>query len=200
MRDELNQIGLIIFAMAVNIFLAGAVAAQTNQGGESPSQKYFTDVVLMNQYGQPMRLYTDLLKGRVVVINTFFTTCTSVCPPMTHNLTKVQDALGDRLGKGVFIISITVDPLTDTPAKLKEYAAKFKTKPGWYFLGGKKENVEFALSKLGQFVEARDDHSTVIIIGNEPTGLWKKAFGLAKPDALIEVVNSVVNDKLEPAK
>ena len=166
----------------------------------SPAEKYFTDVVLTNQDGKPMRLYTDLLKGKVVIINTFFTTCVSICPPMSHNLEKVQEWLGSRLGKDVHIISISVDYTTDTPPRLKDYAQKYRARPGWYFLGGKKENVEVALRKLGQFVEAKDDHTSIMIIGNLQTGLWKKAFGLARPDDLIKVVDSVLNDKGETAK
>ena len=83
---------------------------------------------------------------------------------------------------------------------LKDYARKFGAKPGWYFLSGKKQNVELALRKIGMFVEARDDHSTVMIIGNLQTGLWKKAMGLAKPEQLIEIVDSVLNDNPAASK
>jgi protein SCO1/2 len=163
----------------------------------SPAQNYFTDTALINQEGQQMRFYSDLLKDKVVIINSFFTTCTSVCPPMTKTLERIQGWLGDRLGKDVNMISLSVDPDIDTPPRLKEYARKFNAKPGWYFLTGKKQNVEFVLRKVGQFVESRDDHSTIIIIGNLRTGLWKKAMGLAKPDDLIKVVDSVLNDNPE---
>ncbi|HWQ31736.1 MAG TPA: SCO family protein [Blastocatellia bacterium] len=134
----------------------------------------------------------------MVIINSFFTTCTSICPPMNKNMTRIQDALGERLGRDVYLISISVDPQTDTPPELKEYAAQIKAKPGWYFLTGKKENVDWALDKLGQYVEAKDDHVGIIIIGNEATGMWKKAFGLAKAEALIKLVEEVVNDKPAP--
>jgi len=162
---------------------------------DSPARTYFTDTELINQDGQPMRFYSDLLKDKVVIINTFFTTCTSVCPPMSRNLQQIQTWLGDRLGKDVHIISISVDSAADTPPRLKDYAGKYKAKPGWFFLTGKKENAEFALRKIGQFVESRDDHSTVIIIGNLNTGLWKKAMGMAKPEELIKIVESVLEDK-----
>ncbi len=78
---------------------------------------------------------------------------------------------------------------------LKEYAKKFHAGPGWVFLTGKKENLDWALYKLGQYVETKDDHKTIFIIGNEPTGLWKKAFGMANVAELVQVVESVVNDK-----
>jgi cytochrome oxidase Cu insertion factor (SCO1/SenC/PrrC family) len=91
----------------------------------SPAKKYFSDVELINQDGQKVRFYSDVLKDKVVVINTFFTTCTSVCPPMNRNLERVQEALGDRLGKDAFLVSISVDPETDTPPRLKEYSQRF---------------------------------------------------------------------------
>ena len=161
----------------------------------SAAEKYFSDVELINQNGQKMRFYSDVLKNKVVIINSFFTTCTSVCPPMNRNLEKVQEVLGDRLGKEAFLVSISVDPETDTPPRLKEYSRRFHARDGWIFLTGKKENVEWALYKLGQYVEAKDDHTTIIIIGNESKGLWKKAFGLANPDELVKIVDDVINDR-----
>ena len=159
------------------------------------AQHYFTDVTLINQYGQPMRLYSDLLKGRVVVVNAFFTSCQDTCPVMARSLAAIQDWLGDRLGKDVYLISMSVDPETDTPNRLKEYAERFKAKPGWFFLTGKKENMDLALQKLGQYVSVKEDHLNIMIVGKESTGLWKKAMGLAKPADLFKVVESVVNDK-----
>jgi len=162
---------------------------------QSGTQKYFTDVLLINQNGEKMRFYSDLLKGKVVIINSFFATCQGSCLPMNRNLEKVQQALGDHVGRDVFILSISVDPLVDTPPKLKDYAKKLNARPGWYFLTGDKENVEFALKKLGQFVDDKQDHLNIFIIGNERTGLWKKAFGLAQSDQLVKVVESVLNDQ-----
>ena len=161
----------------------------------SPAEKYFSDVELINQDGQKMRFYSDVLKDKVVVINTFFTTCTGVCPPINRTLERMQEALGDRLGKDAFLVSMSVDPETDTPVRLKEYSRRFHARPGWIFLTGKKENVDWALYKLGQYVETKDNHTNIIIIGNEPKGLWKKAFGLAKADELMKIVEDVINDR-----
>jgi len=174
------------------LFSATIVFAQEQQ---SPAQKYFSDVELINQDGEKVRFYSDLLKNKVVIINTFFTTCTSICPPMNRNFEKIQEALGDRLGKDAFLISISVDPETDTPTRLKEYGRRFHARPGWIFLTGKKENVDWALYKLGQYVETKGDHTSIFIIGNEPKGLWKKAMGLAKAEELIRIVEDVINDR-----
>jgi protein SCO1/2 len=152
-------------------------------------------VVLVDQEGRERRLYSDLLQGRVVVINLFFTSCEDSCPILTRNLVKVQDLLGPRLGPEVAMLSFSVDPETDTPERCKAFAAAHAARPGWYFLTGSRENVDTALRKLGQYVERREAHSNVVIIGNERTGLWKKAFGLAEPEELIRIVESVLEDQ-----
>lgn len=162
---------------------------------ETPAHKYFTDTLLINQNGEKMRFYSDLLKGKVVVINTFFSTCEGSCPVMTRNLAKIQDALGERFGRDVYFVSISVDPTMDTPARLKAYARKYNAKPGWNFMTGDEQNVDLALKKLGQVITAKEDHSNIFYIGNERTGLWKKAFGLGNSDELVKVIESVLDDK-----
>lgn len=169
--------------------------SQAASAEQTPAHKYFTDVLLTNQHGEKMRFYSDLLQGKVVVINSFFGTCKGSCLPMNHNLEKLQQALGGRVGKDVHILSISVDPTLDTPERLKEYAKSLQAKPGWHFLTGDKRNVDYALSKIGHAVSNREDHLNIIIIGNERTGLWKKAFGLAPASELIKVVESVLNDQ-----
>jgi protein SCO1/2 len=163
--------------------------------GASAAQKYFTDVELINQNGERMRLYSDVLKNHVVIVNAFFATCQGSCLPMNRNLEKLQATFKERMGKDLYIVSISVDPTVDTPQALKEYAKKLNATPGRLFLTGKKENVDWALYKLGQYVEQREQHTNIFIIGNERTGLWKKAFGLAQADELIQIVRSVLDDK-----
>ncbi|MBV8855387.1 MAG: SCO family protein [Acidobacteria bacterium] len=182
-------------ARAQTTTLASATLPRDTATEASPAQKYFTDVVLVNQNGERVRLYSDLLKDKVVIINAFFATCNGSCPPMSHNLARVQDALADRMGKDVVILSLTVDPSMDTPERLKEYAAKMGAKPGWYFLTGEQANVELAQRKLGQYVADKQDHKAILLVGNVRTGLWKKAFALAPSDEIVELVQSVLTDK-----
>jgi protein SCO1/2 len=189
---------VVVLYPAIGLAQMGAAAKPASAPapvGQSPAAKYFTDVLLINQDGKEPRLYNDLMKDKVVIINSMFTSCNSVCPPMTMNLQRIQDWLGDRLGKEVVILSFSVDPATDTPQTLKAFAQKYKARPGWHFLTGKKENLEFAIRKLGLYVDTREDHYTVMLIGNDHTNLWKKAFGMARADALIEIVESVLNDQ-----
>jgi cytochrome oxidase Cu insertion factor (SCO1/SenC/PrrC family) len=158
------------------------------------ASRYFPDVTLLDQDGKSVRFYSDLVRGRVVVINSMFADCGAACPIMAERMAKVQDALGNRLGRDVFLLSISVDPTNDTPAKLHAYAERVGAKPGWEFLTGDRASVDTVLEKLGQYAESREAHSNLIIIGNEPTGLWKKAFGLAPADEIVRIAQSVAAD------
>nr|WP_281404415.1 SCO family protein [Pyxidicoccus fallax] len=161
----------------------------------SPARRYFSDTELVDQDGRKVRFYSDLIQGKTVIINVFFSRCTGSCPVMAGTFTRLQAHLGDRLGKDVRMLSISVDPERDTPERLKEYAQRFKARPGWSFLTGDKEHVQAVLQKLGQAVEDPNQHKALFLIGNDRTGLWKKAFGLAKADEVIPVVDSVMNDQ-----
>lgn len=165
------------------------------EGAKNAAHHYFTDIPLTDQDGREHRLYSDLLEGKTVVINAFFATCQGVCPVLNAKMAKIQEALGERLGKDVLLLSITVDPKHDTPEVLHQYAARWNAKPGWLFLTGPSDNVQTALKKLGQYVENKEAHTTIVIVGNDKTGLWKKANGIATPEELIQIVTSVVDDK-----
>ncbi|MBC8029087.1 MAG: SCO family protein [Pyrinomonadaceae bacterium] len=165
------------------------------------SASYFPNHVLITQDNKPVRFYDDLLKGKVALINFIFTTCEGVCSPMTANLARVQSYLAEHLGREVVMISISVDPMTDTPERLKTYAEKFKIKPGWYFLTGKKENVDWVLYKMGGYVEDKAAHSSVLIIGNEATGEWMKVHAMSNPTEIASAVTKLLApkpDKVSP--
>ena len=114
---------------------------------------------------------------------------------LTGLTARIQEWLGPRLGKEAHMLSITIDPETDTPERLKAYAERFKARPGWYMLGGTKANVDTILRKLGLYVEQKQDHLNVFLIGNDTTGLWKKALGVADSSKLVTVVDSVLSDR-----
>ena len=164
-----------------------------------PAGHYFANLKLVDQDGKRVDLYDDLMKDKIVVINSFFATCTGSCPMMAKTFQHVQEQLGDRLGRDVWLISLTVDPEVDTPEVLKKYAAQWNARPGWKFLTGSQEEVAAALKKIGQYVDDRETHKNLILVGNDRTGLWKKLFGLAKAADIQASVDSVVNDA-GPAK
>ncbi len=176
---------------------AAAIAESTPPTTEfvnAGAKKYFTDVELVDQFGRPQRLYTDLLRGRVVVIDAFFSSCTGVCPVLNERMTAIKKAFPDELGDTLLLLSMSVDPAVDTPPRLKEYAKGLRAGPNWLFLTGERDNLKTALTKLGMYTDTRENHSNLLLIGNDKTGLWKKAFGLAPDEEIVEIVRNVLND------
>lgn len=163
--------------------------------GNEASRSWFTNIALTDQHGKQHRLYDDLIKDKKVVVHSFFSSCKGVCPVMFSAVKKVKRHIGERLGRDVVILSISVDPLIDTPEKLKPYAADLGSQEGWYFLTGSKETVDKALHRFGFYVEQREAHSNLVIMGNDKTGLWKKALGLAGGPKLIDILDQVLADK-----
>ena len=178
------------------VLLLGSVPAFC-QTPADPARTYFGDTVLVDQDGRPQRFYSDLIQGRTVLIHVGFTRCTSICPTATASLKRIQERLGERLGRDVHILSITIDPEHDTPARLKEYAARLEAGPGWRFVTGKPEDVETVLRKLGLWAAAPEKHPALLIFGNLRTGLWKKAFALADAEEVLGVAESVFDDNGE---
>lgn len=187
---------------------AGNSNVQINNAGASPKAQesgaktaaetaasYFTNTLLITQDNRQVRFHDDLLKGKTVLINFMFTTCTAICPAMTANLQKVQQQLGERIGRDIIMISLSVDPTTDTPEVMKKYAANFKVGAGWYFLTGQKQNVDAVLRKLGGFVEDKNAHSGILLIGNVETGDWAKTFAMAKPAEIADAVLKIADSK-----
>lgn len=174
--------------------LLGTALAGMGGGDDSAARNYFTDIPLIDQNGTTHRLYSDLMRDHIVIVSAFFTSCDGICPVMAASIRKVQDAVGDRLGKDVNILSLTVDPVTDTPQRMKQFAQRFGAKPGWYFLTGARADLQTAQRKFGQAVKDKENHTSIVIVGNLKTGLWKKANGLADVNALIEIVQDVIND------
>ena len=116
-------------AMIALLLLAAvpAVAADLPTAGRN----YFTDVELTNQNGEKMRLYSDLIAGKTVVINSFYTTCVGICPIMAGTFKRIQTALGDHLGKDLILVSVTVEDIErcQSPARVQLLAEKGVAEP-----------------------------------------------------------------------
>jgi len=145
--------------------------------GGSAAREYFTDVELLDQDGRSHRLFTDLLQDRVVVVSAFFTSCLDSCPIAIAKLAELQSWLGERLGDSVNFLSLTVDPVLDTPPILRAFADQVGAAPGWYFLTGDEPNVTLAQERFGFQASVREAHSNLLLLGNVRTGVWVKAFG-----------------------
>jgi protein SCO1/2 len=178
------------------IFLLILACSATVFGqGKDQAKAYFTDTVVVDQDGKTHRLYSDLMEGKTVVVMAFHADCTSVGPPMLATIRRLQDELGPRAGEfNILAVSVDTGPDGDTPAKSKALKEKHKLGPNIYFLTGEKANVDLVAKKFGYYVANKDDHTTVLTMGNTKTGLWKKVYGLAKADDIKASLLSVLDD------
>ncbi|HSE18591.1 MAG TPA: SCO family protein [Pyrinomonadaceae bacterium] len=155
------------------------------------------DVNVLDQDGRELHFYSDLIKDKTVAINFIFTNCTTICPPLAATFARVQKEMGDKVGKDVHFISISVDPLTDTPERLKAWGAKFKAGAGWTFVTGEKQEMDKLLNALGAAVSKREDHTPAMIIGNDAKGVWTRTYGLAKTGQIVGLILDVMAGKVE---
>jgi protein SCO1/2 len=164
--------------------------SQEPTAASETSKMNIPDIELLDQNGRKIHFYSDLVKGHTVAINLIFTTCTTICPPLGATFARVQKELGDRMGRDVRLISITVDPATDTPERLKAWGAKFHAGDGWTFVTGDKPQVDELLRVLGASSAQREDHSPTVLIGNDLKGTWTRTYGLAQVSQLLQIINT----------
>jgi protein SCO1/2 len=145
------------------------------------------DAPVYDQNGKELKFYSDLIKGKTVAINFVFTTCTAICPSLTATFRRVQQDAAER-GVEVQLISVSVDPTTDTPERLHEYAAKFKAAPGWTFVTGDKAQIDSVLQALGAAVSNKNDHTPMILIGNDESDYWTRTYGLTSPTRIVDML------------
>lgn len=170
--------------------------AEPPEVGNAPSisSSKIPDITIMNQDGGRLKFYTDLIKGRTVAINFIFTTCTTICPPVTANFRRVQKNLAES-EYPVHLISISVDPSTDTPERLRDFAAKFKAGPGWTFVTGDKADIDSILQEFGVATASKNDHTPMILIGNDVKGYWTRTYGLSSPTTLTDLILEAASHK-----
>ena len=192
-RTALTYLGLnALGAVAASVVPARAqsptpdmrIAQETPRGEQM--KRFFPNVSLQTHDGRSVRFYEDLIKGRKVIINFTFTSCTGTCPRTSSNLAQVQRILGDRIGRDIFLVSISIDPEHDTPERLAEYARTFDAKPGWTFATGRREDVDTIRRRLGLW-DSPDytQHMGLLTFGNEPEGKWAATPALDTPKNIV---------------
>ena len=170
------------WAAALRLLQGGLVAITLMVGlavlparSEPRDEDYFTNLTLVTETGEEVAFFDDMLKDRIVVVNFFYTSCTDLCSLSTARLAQVYEWLGERMGRDVFFVSITLDPENDTPEKLATFAEGFNIDKGWTFLTGSRENIDIIRSKLGEKARALNLHRSDMVIGNAKLGVWRRS-------------------------
>lgn len=178
----------------------GASGSRPARGQSLPQDgpEWFTNALVQTDDGRTVRFYDDLLKGKIVLLNFFFTSCDALCPLMTDNLVLVQNLLGPRVGRDIFMYSISLQPHIDTPETLRAYAASRGVQPGWSFITGQPADIETLRFRLG-FVDSDpvqdadpEQHIGTVRIANVPLHRWVMSPALANPEVLVRTVGRVI--------
>jgi protein SCO1/2 len=175
--------------------LGAATPAAEPQG--EPRAVAWPNVPLVTHDGQAVSFYDDLIRGKVVALNMMYAECEGICPLATSNLVRVQALLGPRVGRDIFLYSLTLQPELDTPARLQEYAAMHGVQPGWTFLTGARADLEPLRYRLGFFdlnpvVDGdKATHTGMVRIGNDAYDRWTSAAALATPEQIVATINHV---------
>lgn len=149
------------------------------------------DVEVLDQEGRKQKFHTDLVKDKIVVINFVFTTCRSMCPLLGNNFSRLQAALGERLNKDVFLISVSTDPEVDSPEKLKEWGEKYKAKEGWTLVTGDKEQLTPLLEVFTGDGPRKGYHTPGMYIVNDAKKVHRPAYGFASAEDVIKIIDEL---------
>lgn len=185
-------LGLAALAALPEVFATPHHAIPKKADRTTRSKRDFPNVPLITHEGKHVHFYDDLIKDKIVMINFMYVRCGEICPGMTANLRKVQKELGDRVGKDIFMYSISLEPEKDTPELLKAYSELFHVQPGWTFLTGKKADIELLRKHLGfsfsdpSIDKDRTQHIGVVKFGIEPLERWGMSPALGDPKYIAE--------------
>lgn len=179
--------------------LAGRSATAEPERARRSSSRASTlpNVTLMTHEGKRVKAYDDLIRGKVVAINMMYAECEGICPIATSNLVRVQELLGERVGRDLFMYSLTLRPELDTPERLKEYAEMHGVKPGWLFLTGAPADIQQLRYHLGFFdpnpvIDSdKATHTGMVRIGNEVYNRWTMSPSLAAPEQIVATIKHV---------
>lgn len=158
------------------------------------------DVLLTDQDGRQVKLKGEVIGERIVVIDFVYTTCTTVCPVVSSLFAKLQEQLGERLGRDVSLVSLSVDPVRDTPARLKQYGQRYGARPGWSWLTGSSEAVTAALKGFGTYTPRFEDHPVILLVGDPRSGRWTRLYGFSDPAQILAAVDGLAQQRMVSAK
>jgi protein SCO1/2 len=213
MKNGLSPSYALVFVLAALLAAGEALGQQPGSAAQAYQQPkheeqagpaaakvpVIPDVMVLDQDNRQLHFYSDLVQGRKVAINFIFTTCTTICPPLTANFARIQKMMRARGEIDLQLISISVDPENDTPERLKSYATLFHAQPGWTFVTGNRADLEKIWKAFNINLAAKQDHPPTVAIGNESLHQWVYASGLTTAGKLMGAITSVLGDGKSPS-
>ena len=187
-RTALPRLLLAVCAALASVAAAHELHPQRDAAPPGAVTVRGLDTTLIDQDGRALNLKREVIGSRIVVVDFVYTTCTTVCPLASAMFAELQAQLGERVGRDVVLVTLTVDPVRDTPQKLKAQAAKFGAGAGWRWLTGAPVAVGEVLKGLGAYTPDFTQHPQMVLVGDGRSGSWTRFSGLPDPKRLAEHV------------
>jgi protein SCO1/2 len=168
-----------------------AASAQLKRATRTTADYLVPGVRLVREDGKAVSLAAELDDGRPVVLDFVYTSCTTICPVLSQTFTRLQDKLGSERAT-VHLVSISIDPEEDTPARLTAYAKRFHAGPHWRFYTG---SVQASVAVQRAFEVYRGDkmnHTPVTFLRAAPGRPWVRVDGFASAEELAKEVRELV--------
>jgi protein SCO1/2 len=165
-------------------------AKAASEGDGVAAEVKLVDVPLLDQDGESVRL-PAVVDDRIVVMDFVFTTCTTVCPVLSAIFTGVQGRLGAALEQDVRLVSVSIDPARDTPARLKAYGARHHSGPGWTWLTGSAPDVRKVLEAFGAYTPDFQSHAPMILVGDARANRWYRFVGFPSEERIVAKVKEL---------
>jgi protein SCO1/2 len=178
--------------------------ASNKSSRELLAERNFPNVTLTTHEGKKVKFYDDLIKNKIVIFNFMYAQCEGICPGIMMNLVQVKKLLGPRVGRDIFMYSISLKPEQDTPKALMHYAEMHNAGPGWTFLTGSPADIERVRRAQGftnpdPVLDAdKSQHIGMIRFGNEPMQWWAGCPGMARPKFIVKEIGLVLGNKAWP--
>jgi protein SCO1/2 len=150
----------------------------------SLAQYSIPNVMLVRDDGKAVNLPAELDDGRPVVLNFVYTSCTTICPLSSQIFEQFQEDLGGPHDP-VHLVSISIDPEQDTPARLRAYAAQFHAHKGWDHYSGSLASVLTVQKAFNAYRGDKMNHSPLTLMRAAPGKPWVRFDGFARADDLM---------------
>ena len=150
----------------------------------SEAQYVIPDVTLVRDDGKSVALSAELDDGRPVVLNFIYTSCTTICPLGSQVFEQFQENLGPGHA-AVHLVSISIDPEQDTPARLRAYGAQFHAQRGWDHYSGSLASVLAVQKAFNAYRGDKMSHSPLTLLRAAPGRPWVRFDGFARADDLM---------------
>lgn len=183
--------GLCLFVVAFMMFAPRVILADSAKFTRAEANYDISDVTVIRQDGAKLLFNQEINDGRPVLVNFVFTSCSAICPMLSHIFSKVQGKL-TKEGQKFHLVTISIDPENDTPSSLTEYAKKFSAGPNWDFYTGTRE-ASLTLQKA--FKAYRGDkmnHASLILLRSAPGQSWVRLEGFVSPDEVVSEFNGLL--------